>query len=509
MTDIFLTAVELSISISLLIVGLLLLGPLFNKRYAAKWKYGIWAILALRLILPFHGADVRSLVDSLSLTGSRYTAQSGERDRLPEEAVPQERIVVEIPAGLTAPIGAQPGQKERDITLLDVAASVWMVGGLIFITTHLISYACYKRRVSKKGMAIRENEILSRVFELKHELRIKDTIKVVAYPEADSPMVIGFLDPVLILPEVRYSPEELYFILKHELVHFKRGDLYVKLLLVAANGVHWFNPLVWIMRKEAAVDMELSCDERVIQGADHMARKAYTETLFSTLHGRCARKTALSTQFYGGKHIMKKRFQHILLRTGKKNGVILLLCAVTLTVSLGTLVGCSVAKENAGNAPDQAGVEEDGSVQGTRGENVQTADAAVPDVGNEIPVQPSETLEMMVYIEDFDGEMLTFDRVEWVEVPGERAAELGITEDDAPSGFNVYNEAVEMEEAILASDCVCSVLDWTGNYVRTQVMPEELRDILTERRELYGAMIPYHVTIRDGEVVSILEQYVP
>lgn len=126
------------------------------------------------------------------------------------------------------------------------------------------------------------------------------------------------MEPVLILPEACYSPEELYFILKHELVHFKRKDLYVKLLLVAANGVHWFNPLVWIMRKEAAVDMELSCDERVIQGADHMARKAYTEPLFSTLHRRCARKTALSTQFYGGKRIMKNGFNIFSSERGRK-----------------------------------------------------------------------------------------------------------------------------------------------------------------------------------------------
>lgn len=148
----------------------------------------------------------------------------------------------------------------------------------------------------------------------------------------------------------------------------------------------------------------------------------------------------------------------------------------------GHIGGMFRGKKNAGNALDQAGTAEDESVQGIRGADSQTADAAVPDVGNEIPVQPSETLEMMVYIENFDGEMLTFDRVEWVEVPGERAAELGITEDDAPSGFSVYNEAVE---------------------------PEELQDILTERRELYGAMIPYHVTIKDREVVSILEQYAP
>lgn len=103
------------------------------------------------------------------------------------------------------------------------------------------------------------------------------------------------------MPDEEYSAEELHFILKHELVHLKRGDVCLKLLLTTANAIHWFNPLIWLMRKEATVDMELSCDERVTQGADYAQRKACTETLLSTLHKQCTKRTVLSTQFYGGK----------------------------------------------------------------------------------------------------------------------------------------------------------------------------------------------------------------
>ena len=123
-------------------------------------------------------------------------------------------------------------------------------------------------------------------------------------------MIIGFFKPVLVLPKERYSPEELFFILKHELVHLKREDIYFKLLFVTASAVHWFNPFIWIMQKEAAVDMELSCDKRVTQGASYAEWKAYTETLLSMLHKRCDRRTILSTQFYGGTKIMKKRFKN-------------------------------------------------------------------------------------------------------------------------------------------------------------------------------------------------------
>lgn len=116
------------------------------------------------------------------------------------------------------------------------------------------------------------------------------------------------------------------------------------MLLAAAHAFHWFNPLVRMMQKEAAVDMELSCDECVVQGADYAERKAYTETLLSALHKQNARRTELSTQFYGGKQIMKKRFRNILIKTRKKNGAVILISVILTAAALGTLVGCSVKK---------------------------------------------------------------------------------------------------------------------------------------------------------------------
>ena len=110
---------------------------------------------------------------------------------------------------------------------------------------------------------------------------------------AASPMVIGIFKPLVVLPEIQYSEQELYFILKHELVHLKRRDVLLKLLFVAANAVHWFNPIVWSMQKEAVVDMELSCDERVVQGMDFADRKAYTETLFAALHRKHMKRMIL------------------------------------------------------------------------------------------------------------------------------------------------------------------------------------------------------------------------
>ena len=366
MGNIFLSILGISVSIGLIVIGLIFLTPFLNKRYAAKWKYLIWIFLALRLLIPFSGANGQEVMNRMSLlkVGTNSESEENDANNPIDTAMPYRGIVVEIPAQMTTPIKASSEKSTADITMLDIVTLVWIIGSLIFIFVHLISYSHYKRQVLKNGKMIKETRILSQIFRLKRELHISRTVCVMEYDEAESPMIIGFIKPVLVLPKEQYNSEDLFFILKHELVHFKRGDVYLKLLFVTANAVHWFNPIIWIMQKEAVIDMELSCDERVTQGTSFELRKAYTETLLSMLHKQCVRKTVLSTQFYGGKKIMKKRFKNILIRNRKKNGISILICAVVLSITLGMLVGCSVTKEN------------------TEKENIENEDTANEDMGN-------------------------------------------------------------------------------------------------------------------------------
>ena len=348
MTSIFLLLLGVSVSTGLMVAVLLFLTPFLNQRYAAKWKYLIWIFLSLRLLVPFSGLNGPFFMDLLSQPAAQTVSETEEKntDTFADLTIPYRRIVVEIPAQMTAPIHAPSEKGTFDITMLDVVTFVWIIGSLLFISIHLISYFHLKRQVMKHGTLIKDISILSPMWKLKRELQIRRPLRIMEYHKAESPMILGFFRPVLVLPKEHYNAEELFFILKHELVHLKRGDVYFKLLFATANAVHWFNPLIWILQKEAVVDMELSCDERVTQGTSYAVRKAYTETLLSMLHKRCIAKTALSTQFYGGTKIMKKRFKKILTKNGKKNGISVLIIAVILTISFGTLVGCSIAEEH-------------------------------------------------------------------------------------------------------------------------------------------------------------------
>ena len=104
MTDLFLTVLEISVSVSLVIVFLLLVSPFLNRRYAAKWKYLIWIFLAVRLLVPVSGADGRSASDMLVQWKGRtmQKAEQSEEDMVPEEADTR-GVVVEIPVQMIKP----------------------------------------------------------------------------------------------------------------------------------------------------------------------------------------------------------------------------------------------------------------------------------------------------------------------------------------------------------------------------------------------------------------------
>ena len=387
MRSIFLTVFEVSMSCSLVVAALMLLTPLLNKRYAARWKYWVWIFLALRLVIPFHGADVRDALDTwfrgkdtvavgIPEGGAGHTA-----DGLPGVDAPSRGIVVEIPAQMTAPIALQAGKGHISVTLLDVAAFLWAAGCLLIIGVHCLSYLRYTGQVMKGGTIIRDPYILGQISGLKRELRIKSAVCAVEYPQAGSPMIMGFFTPVLVLPNLKYDPEKLHFILKHELIHLKRRDVYKKLLFMMANAVHWFNPLMWMMQREAVIDMELSCDERVTQGEGYAVRKAYTESLFASFQEQCGKRTSLSTQFYGGTQIMKKRFRNILQGRKKKGGAAVLACTVALTAALGALVGCSLGS---GTMEDASGRQEnpDGPVEGAAGNGQGELDEILSSTGS-------------------------------------------------------------------------------------------------------------------------------
>lgn len=99
-----------------------------------------------------------------------------------------------------------------------------------------------------------------------------------------------------ILPIHAYTERELRLIFRHELHHLRRRDTDSKLFFVFCGCLCWFNPLVHLAIRRAADDLELSCDEIVLEHADEETRNFYAELLLNVTGERRGFTTCLSAR---------------------------------------------------------------------------------------------------------------------------------------------------------------------------------------------------------------------
>lgn len=298
MTNIFLTYLGISVTVGIVVLLILLASPFINRRYAAKWKYYIWIFLAIRLLIPVSGMYHKQS-EAPVISNTVQSSGAAVYEPVEVQKVQPRRFVVEIPIEATGQIAKTPDTNSvrPKPSLFDLIFAVWIAGGIIFVSIPIAGCLHYKYRITKGGERIESGEAFETFLRMKSQLRIRRKVSLIRYARAASPMIIGFIRPALVLPSDDFSGEELQFIIRHELIHLKRGDVYIKLLCVLANGVHWFNPLIWIMRREAAIDMELSCDEGVIKGADIGVKKAYPKRLCLLCADRAPKEARLLLSF--------------------------------------------------------------------------------------------------------------------------------------------------------------------------------------------------------------------
>lgn len=310
------TLLQCSISMSLITLVYALIEPLLSKRYAAKWRYRVWLIIAVGWMFPF-----RPQIDL-----SPLPAQVSEAHVTPVQILPsiQDSLPPQIATGDFVNVPATPSS-------LGVLATIWILGTVCFILYHALQHSRFLKMIYRWSEPVTDCERLNVLNILKLDLKIKEHIGLSVCQSITSPMLIGFFRPVILLPPVNITDAELSFILKHELIHFKRHDLWYKLLILAATALHWFNPAVYLMAKAAASLCEISCDALLLQSADFHQRKQYGETIINLVKHGLNDQTTLSTNFYGGKRGMKNRISSI-MEPSEKNTGFMILCVVLVAI---------------------------------------------------------------------------------------------------------------------------------------------------------------------------------
>ena len=161
---------------------------------------------------------------------------------------------------------------------------LWTTGFTVVLLLHLISHFRFRRRLLKDARPVKEPDAAHLWWEEQRLALLKRHIHLLISPAAASPLTIGLFNSTmcLVLPERTYSLDQYRLIFRHELRNVQRRDVDTKCFYIFCKALCWFNPLVWVAVRKASSDLELSCDEMVVYGAEPSERRAYASLLLET-----------------------------------------------------------------------------------------------------------------------------------------------------------------------------------------------------------------------------------
>lgn len=320
----FVKLMDMSITASVVILVVLIARGLLVKA-PKKYAYFLWAIVGIRLLCPVGIASPLSIYNFVDVSPykTEQTMQNETTEEISKDQIHTKKTVVnntKANTDLNSREKLNPVEKKTDAngqsetTVLDVntvdshesetvsaynrfvqtGAYVWLGVCLLLILWNVILFVLTKQKVR---MAV----------------RLKDNIY-----ECDNiptPFVMGIVSPKIYIP-YRLNKLEQEYIIGHEKYHIKRKDNVFQLLACLLCCVFWFNPFVWLSYFLMIRDMEMSCDEYVLQAASEDIRGAYSKSLL----GFAVNSRGLGVGMLAfGESDTRKRVKHVMkFKTAKK-----------------------------------------------------------------------------------------------------------------------------------------------------------------------------------------------
>ena len=326
---------------SIVILAVMLL-RLVLKKTPRKYICLLWLLAGLRLLMPFQIQSDLSLQPSADPVAqvqrqvSRSQTPAAPEDFSPADLdvpapVQTPEALPDIQAPVTTVISSTPSpapetapEPDTGFDFLSVLPWFWLGIACCFGIYSLYTYLTLK-------------------------LKVREAVKIPGGWECDrieTAFILGFIRPNIYIP-MGMTPEEQRYILAHERTHLDKGDHWFKMVGFLALALHWFNPLVWAAYILLCKDIEIACDERVVQFMELEERKAYSAALLNCSTNR-AHFAACPVAF--GEVSVKERIKSVL--SYKKPGFWISLVGVIAIVFVAVCLVTSPARKDAAAAGD-------------------------------------------------------------------------------------------------------------------------------------------------------------
>ncbi len=352
MNTVFKLFLSMSFSGAALILALLAGKRFWRDKISRQWQYYIWLVVILRLLLPF--APERNLMATAcqaveqALSGTTLSVLPQPMTDTEDADVP---VSVWTPGSVTVDNALQedenadnPAPDFKDAAHLssgneNVGDYIWLVwlavvSGLLI--RKITMYQSFVRYVKDGCSPVNDIAMLERFSDAATQTGIKKPVELCVNPLVSSPMLIGFFHPCIVLPGTEISEKDFHYIALHELTHHKRRDILYKWLVQVTVCLHWFNPMVYRMRREITRACEFSCDAAVLAkvGKDHAPE--YGKTLLDAMAAvRTYRENFGAVTLSENKQLLKERLVAVMNVRKKSKTVVMLTGVMTLCLIFG------------------------------------------------------------------------------------------------------------------------------------------------------------------------------
>ena len=479
---------EITIYSGILFCAIMLLKRCFKNKMSPFLHLVIWGLLIARLLIP---VTLESSVHLFVIPAETQNATMQEQSQSPvsdpdaaantnayNATQPQTNGGQAQAATAPATTSIVPNQKLLVLSTEEILLAVWLTGAGIGLLYLAVLYGVLRRRIRANAQPP-SMRLLELFTEVKAELNIRRNVRIIGQCEYGTPAVMfpnTVLMPINTLVSMR--DDEVKFVLRHELMHFKRGDHILSLALSVLNAVYWFNPIVWIAFKQMRADMETACDSDVVRYFSSDEKSTYAAVILSLFSKKQYGNLVLGMVQGSTRQIAEKRIRGVFMNNKSNRRVKL------ISIALASLLLLTCFTTACQPTPEKE------VVVGKNNDNLDSIIAGTP--APTMNVQPTE-----VWQEQLSGNNVTVNIDAEVVFP--QAAQFPVVE-VAPIYFT-EDDAWKIIKVFFKDNAVYDEPLWTKEVLEAQILTlkKELAEVqsgaLDEDAESIQTEIDYYTEL--------------
>jgi len=297
-------------------------------RQSPHVAYLLWMLVVVKCLTPPIAASSTSLFSwAWAEWAAPAIAQEEAASQRPEIRPPwpmpemlelDDELLEAEPAPPVRPAAVPAVEQNAELSPMTVMFAAWALGAALCGTLVVLKWVRFRRRVCAARVAT-PDWLGKRVSQLARQAALWRVPRVIVSGAGQGPLSMGVVWPAVVVPSAMVGERDdgkLDFVLAHELLHVKRGDVWANHLQLVAQILWWFHPLVWWANREARRERELCCDEAVlallaVKPAD------YAQALIDALELRRRLRLSQLLPIAGATAMHARRLRHLMRPAAK------------------------------------------------------------------------------------------------------------------------------------------------------------------------------------------------